>query len=74
VQVRLLETWLSPVCRQAGVEICEIRSGLDFGEVAEWSKALVSKTSVLERVPRVRISPSPHLIVFVYEKNYCFLR
>ncbi len=29
------------------------------GEVAEWSKALDSKSSVLERVPWVRIPPSP---------------
>ncbi len=29
------------------------------GEVAEWLKALVSKTSVLYGAPRVRIPPSP---------------
>ena len=31
----------------------------DSGEVAEWSNALVSKTNVPARVPRVRIPPSP---------------
>ena len=31
------------------------------GGVAEWLKALVSKTSVRETVPGVRISPPPHL-------------
>ena len=37
-----------------------IASHLDEdGEVAEWLKAPASKADVLERVPRVRISPSP---------------
>ena len=34
------------------------------GEVAEWLKALVSKTSIVVRLSRVRIPPSPqHIIV-----------
>ena len=34
----------------------------DFGEVAERLKAVVLKTTVLLRVPGVRILPSPNLI------------
>ena len=30
-----------------------------IGEVAEWLKALVSKTSIVVRLSRVRIPPSP---------------
>ncbi len=36
--------------------------GLANGSVAEWLKALVSKTSVRETVPRVQISPLPQIM------------
>ena len=36
---------------------------LCFGEVTEWPIVLVSKTSVPARVPRVRIPPSPPLLM-----------
>src|SRR3989344_5561603 len=35
------------------------------GEVAEWSKALVSKTSMWETASRVRIPPSPQMFYSV---------
>lgn len=45
-----------------------------IGEVAERLKAPVLKTGVSERVPRVRISPSPHLIYrLVYNDSMRFL-
>ena len=38
-----------------------------FGEVAEWSKAVDSKSIVRSRVPGVRIPPSPPFIcLFLY--------
>ena len=36
-------------------------AGALFGEVAEWLKAAVSKTAIVVRLSRVRISPSPPL-------------
>jgi hypothetical protein len=36
-----------------------IVSGIIAGEVAEWLKAMVSKTIVRETVPGVQIPPSP---------------
>ena len=63
-----LLTW-APCRKQGGVSGCSVpglftdrrRRPLYFGggEVAEWLKALVSKTSVPLRVPRVRIPLSP---------------
>ncbi|MEN9881401.1 MAG: hypothetical protein RLZZ308_584, partial [Candidatus Parcubacteria bacterium] len=35
------------------------------GGVAEWSNALVSKTSMLERVSEVRILPPPQIVKLV---------
>ena len=40
------------------------------GEVSEWLIELVSKTSVLVRVPRVRIPPSP--FVFGNSSKFAF--
>ena len=37
--------------------------GIDKGEVAEWLKVLLSKSSELARVPWVRIPPSPPVII-----------
>ena len=47
------ERWVETVLQ------AEPDSYSDNGEVAEWLKAPASKADVLERVPRVRISPSP---------------
>jgi hypothetical protein len=38
---------------------------MSLGEVAEWLKALLSKSSVQATVPRVRIPPSPPKNIFV---------
>lgn len=40
---------------------CSLKCRYDFGEVAEWSNAAVSKTVIPAMVSRVRISPSPLL-------------
>lgn len=40
------------------------------GSVAEWLKALVSKTNVRETVPRVQISPLPHLYGFIFNQTF----
>ncbi len=36
---------------------------MSYGEVTEWLKVLLSKSSVRETVPRVRIPPSPPIII-----------
>ena len=55
---RLLLHYLSRLCKLK-FPVEERRSTGYHGEVSEWLKELVSKTSVLVRVSRVRISPSP---------------
>ena len=44
-----------------------------IGEVAEWSNAAVSKTVILARVSRVRISPSPQLNHYEWRLGDCSL-
>ncbi|MEN9561491.1 MAG: hypothetical protein RIQ56_764 [Candidatus Parcubacteria bacterium] len=55
-------------------EIHFLRYSVPTGEVAEWSKAPVSKTGRLETVSRVRIPPSPpnyfkHAVKFFIETS-----
>ena len=41
-----------------------------FGEVAEWSNVLDSKSSVLSKVPRVRIPPSPPKLIDIFHQEF----